>query len=71
MKTPTQAIEEGTEVAQPTRRSFLRGSGLAAGAAVVSDTSAARIELERLGLTDLEVEDRIAMATAGRILCST
>jgi secreted PhoX family phosphatase len=43
MKTPTPAIEEGNEVAKPTRRSFLQGSGLAAGAAVVSGTTLATL----------------------------
>lgn len=43
MKTPVPVVEEGNEVVKPTRRAFLQGSGLAAGAAVVSGTTLATL----------------------------
>lgn len=43
MKTPAPSVEEEKEVAQPTRRAFLQGSGLAAGAAVVGGTTLATL----------------------------
>jgi hypothetical protein len=42
MKTPAP-VEEGNAAAKPTRRAFLQGSGLAAGAAVVGGTTLATL----------------------------
>lgn len=42
MKTPVP-VQEGNEVAKPTRRAFLQGSGLAAGAAAVGGTTLATL----------------------------
>lgn len=47
MKTPAPSVEEEKEVAQPTRRAFLQGSGLAAGAAVVGGTTLATLAAHR------------------------
>lgn len=43
MKPSSPVVEEGRAATKPTRRAFLQGSGLAAGAAVVSGTTLATL----------------------------